>query len=88
MRKVEISLDDELYKELTTASKEQGLTPWGFAGEAVESCLASRRLPRVQPSTLAPRMAATAETAMLDVRVVEHRCNVRLPAPGDLVDIT
>jgi hypothetical protein len=69
MRKIEIRLDDALYEELTTASEEQGLTPWGFAGEAVESCLASRRLPRVKASTSTPRLTGTVEKAAL----VEHR---------------
>ena len=47
---VTITLNDELYRELQSASQamlEMGYTPARFATEIVESDLASRRLPKV-----------------------------------------
>jgi len=71
---IKINLDPEMIRELETASRENQLTPQGFAAECIESVLASRRLPTVRPSTSATRMSRTAETAMLDVpRLTEHR---------------
>jgi hypothetical protein len=60
MRAVTINLPDALFAELETASSnvhEFGFTPERFAQEAVESALASRRLPRV-------RLPITADAAL------------------------
>jgi hypothetical protein len=53
MRNITIALPEELFSELQSASAdihEQGFTPERWAQEAVESVLATRRLPRAQPS--------------------------------------
>jgi hypothetical protein len=53
MRRITLVLPEELFSELQSASTdihEQGFTPERWAQEAVESVLASRRLPRVQSS--------------------------------------
>jgi hypothetical protein len=51
MAQVTIKLSDEMYAELESAAAdvhELGFTPERWAEEAVESALASRRLPRVK----------------------------------------
>ena len=51
MQCVTIPLSDELYMELQRVSEdvlEHGYTPQMWAKEAVESALATRRLPRVR----------------------------------------
>jgi hypothetical protein len=51
MQRVTITLNDELFAELQRASEDMleiGFGPERFATEAVESVLATRRLPRVK----------------------------------------
>jgi hypothetical protein len=53
LRKIIIALPEELFSELQAASAdihEMGFTPERWAQEAVESVLATRRLPRVRTS--------------------------------------
>lgn len=75
MPQIKFEISNELYKELKAATvNEPGETPRSWARDAVEAALATRRLPRVRPSTSVPRMSGTVETAMLDgPQFVEHR---------------
>jgi hypothetical protein len=60
MRRLEIFLQDELYSELEAATATDSMmTPQGWASEAVEAALATRRLPRVKPAVSLPRMVET-----------------------------
>ncbi len=70
MKRIEISLDGPMFQELQAASRENGLSPHSWACEAIESVLATRRLPRVVPSASRPRMA---ETMMRSRAEVESR---------------
>jgi hypothetical protein len=62
VRQITITLSDELYTELESAStnvREHGFGPETWAQEAVESALADRRLPRVKPAAYGARIQAT-----------------------------
>jgi hypothetical protein len=64
MREITIVLNDGQYEELTWAAIlacEQGFTEADWAREAVESCLASRRLPSVSHGRNGARMSAEEE---------------------------
>lgn len=59
MREVVLSLSDGMFAELEAVAgrvHEMGFGPEQWATEAVESVLASRRLPRVTPGTLGGRV--------------------------------
>jgi hypothetical protein len=59
MRQITIHLQEELYNELEAASavvRELGFGPEAWAQEAIESALASRRLPRVPVGSHGPRI--------------------------------
>lgn len=64
MRAVTIVLPDALYAELETASskaRELGFGPQAWAQEAVESALASRRLPSVAVGRCGARVFTAVE---------------------------
>ena len=78
MRSVTIHLDDELFRELETAAAETSkrhFPPEAWAAEAVESVLASRRLPRFTKAESRPQMTRNDHEPHA---LVEHR--VVLPA--------
>jgi hypothetical protein len=54
---LDLELPAALHGELIEAAKEARCNPEVFAGECVESVLATRRLPRVQPGAHGPRIA-------------------------------
>lgn len=55
-----VSLPDVMFQELLEAARESRCSPTIFAAQSVESVLASRRLPRVTPGSIGPRVG-TAE---------------------------
>ncbi len=56
-----LNLPDALAQELEDAARQSHCTPKIFAAESLESVLASRRLPRVPPAALGPRIGAAVE---------------------------
>ena len=58
----EVELPDELESELQAAARESRISPITWAGEAVWSALASRRLPKVKPSVQCGRHNGTGMT--------------------------
>jgi hypothetical protein len=78
MRQITLTLPDALYTELEAASasvREHGFTPETWAQEAVESALATRRLPGVQLGGHGPhkrRAVADAEPEYYPVRFPEE----------------
>jgi hypothetical protein len=55
-----LNLPDVMFQELVEAARECQCSPKIFAAQSVESVLASRRLPRVTPGSIGPRVG-TAE---------------------------
>ena len=90
MRRITIVLEDALYTELQQASAEvheMGYTPEVWAGEAVSSTLASRRLPKVYVPRLSQgpqhfkRVAEPEDAA--EAGLVTHR----LISPSDTLEM-
>jgi hypothetical protein len=80
MRQITLTLPDALYTELEAASasvREHGFTPETWAQEAVESALATRRLPSVQLGSHGPHarraIEEEAEPECYPVRFPEER---------------
>ena len=64
-----LDLPDALSRELQAVAHESRITPGTWAQEAVESALASRRLPYVEPAKCAPH-----HKGAVGVRDVESEC--------------
>jgi len=56
---MELELGQEMLAELHQAAKDCGISPHVFATEALESVLASRRLPYVDEGRCGPQMCGT-----------------------------
>lgn len=56
---MELDLSTEMLDELQQAAKDCGISPRVFATEALESVLASRRLPYVDEGRCGPQMCGT-----------------------------
>jgi hypothetical protein len=54
---LDLNLPGPLHAELQEAAKEAQCNPEVFAGECVQSILASRRLPRLRPAPHGARIA-------------------------------
>ncbi len=66
MRQITLTLPDALFTELEAASagvREHGFTPETWAQEAVESALATRRLPKVPLGSHGPHARRIEEDA-------------------------
>ena len=87
MRRLEIFLQDELYRELEAATATDSMmTPQGWASEAVEAALASRRLPRVKPAVSVPRMVETMMRSRggVERRTAEPMAAAEIPTAEDM----
>lgn len=58
------ALPDELFQELESAATAAHCSPAAFCAEALESVLAARRLPNVQPARQGPRPGHRIEVAV------------------------
>ncbi|MGB9071455.1 MAG: hypothetical protein WCC22_02205 [Terriglobales bacterium] len=88
MQRITIILEDALYQELKAAVSREPMSPETWATEAVESALASRRLPFVRPSASAVRLPGAVEN-MMDPRpaMAEHRAAGPL-VPSEIPTLT
>jgi hypothetical protein len=83
MRRLEIFLQDELYNELEkVTATDNMMTPQGWACEAVEAALATRRLPRVKAHVSLPRMMRS--RAQVEHRTAGPMAAAEVPTLDDL----